>query len=82
MAGSILLKSRGIKTKGESVKMNKLKKVFVLVLIAAVLSLGSTGCSEKSDHPSGDHPSGEHPSGETPSEEIPSGEHPSGEHPE
>jgi hypothetical protein len=52
--------------------MNKLKKVFVFVLVAVVLSLGSTGCSEKSDHPSGDHPSGEHPSGE----------HPSGEHPE
>jgi hypothetical protein len=67
-------------------KMNMLRKVFVLVMVAAVLLLSVPGCGGKSDSPSGEHPSGEHPSGEkesekTPSEEHPSGEHPSGEHP-
>ena len=61
--------------------MNKLKKVFVLVLIVAVVSLGLTGCKKKSEHPSVDHPSSEHPSKEAPTEEHPSSEHPSGEHP-
>ena len=61
--------------------MNKVKKVFVLVLITAVVSLGLTGCKKKSEHPSGDHPSSEHPSKEAPTEEHPSSEHPSGEHP-
>jgi hypothetical protein len=59
--------------------MNKVKMVFVLVLIAAVVSLGLAGC--KSEHPSGEHPSSEHPSKEHPSEEHPSEEHPAGEHP-
>ena len=61
--------------------MNKLKKMFVLVLIAAVVSFGQMGCKQESEHPSGEHPTSEHPSEETPSEEHPSGEHPSGEHP-
>ncbi len=61
--------------------MNTLKKIFLVLLIAAVVSLGLTGCKQKSEHPSGDHPSGEHPAEETPAEEHPSGEHPSGEHP-
>jgi hypothetical protein len=75
----MLRKSCAINKKGESVKMNKAKMVFVLVLIAAVVSLGLTGC--KNEHPSGEHPSSEHPSKKTPSEEHPSEEHPSGEHP-
>jgi hypothetical protein len=62
-------------------KMNKVKKVFVLVLIAAVVSLGLTGCKKKSEHPSGDHPSSEHPTKETPSEETQTEEHPTSEHP-
>ena len=61
--------------------MNKVKKVFVLVLIAAVVSLGLTGCKKDSEHPSGDHPSSEHPSKEAPTEEHPTSEHPTGEHP-
>jgi hypothetical protein len=83
--------------KGESIKMNKLKKVFVLVLVAAVVSLGLTGCKQKneqpaegtpsSEHPAAsEHPSSEHPTEETPAEEkeaeeTPAGEHPTGEHP-
>jgi len=61
--------------------MNKVKKVFVLVLIAAVVSLGLTGCKKHSEHPSGDHPSSEHPSKKAPTEEHPTSEHPTGEHP-
>ena len=56
--------------------MNKVKKIFVLVLIVAVVSLGLTGCKDKSEHPSGEHSTSEHPSKETPSEEHPTGEHP------
>jgi hypothetical protein len=67
-------------------KMNNLKKLFVLVLIFAVISLGFAGCKHEGDHPSGDHPGGEHPTGEHPSKgadsnEAPAGEHPGGEHP-
>jgi len=67
--------------------MNKVKKVFVLVLVAAVVSLGLTGCKQKSEPPaegtpSGEHPAAsEHPTEETPAEETPAGEHPTGEHP-
>ncbi len=77
--------------KGESVEMNKVKKLFVLVLIAGIVSLGLTGCKDKSEHPTGDHPSSEqstekaatqeHPSGEHPTEEAAPQEHPTGEHP-
>ena len=61
--------------------MNKMKKLFVLVLIAAVVALGMIGCKDKSEHPTGEHPSSEHPSKEAPTEETPSSEHPTGEHP-
>ncbi|MHC4500503.1 MAG: hypothetical protein ACYS21_15495 [Planctomycetota bacterium] len=61
--------------------MNKLRKIFVLLLIAAVVSLGLAGCKDNHEHPTGEHPSSEHPTEETPSEEHPSKEHPSGEHP-
>ena len=61
--------------------MNKVKKIFILVLIVAVVSLGLTGCKDKSEHPSGEHPTSEHPSKETKSEEHPTSEHPTGEHP-
>ena len=56
--------------------MNKVKKVFVLVLIVAVVSLGMMGCKKKSEHPSGETTSEEHPSKETTSEEHPTEEHP------
>ena len=66
--------------------MSKFKKVFVLLLIVAVVSLSLTGCKDKSKQPSGDqsngeHPSSEHPAGEAASEEHPTSEHPAGEHP-
>ena len=51
--------------------MNKMKKVFVLLLIVAVVSLGLMGCKGKS----------EPPPEETPSQEHPTEEHPTGEHP-
>jgi len=57
--------------------MIKVKKVFVLVLVAAVVSFGLTGCKEKSEPPAG-----EQSAEETPSEETPAEEHPAGEHPE
>ena len=74
-------KSKIINTKGDFVKMNKLKKIFMLVLIAAVVAIGVTGCKSKSEHPEGESPSSEPPAKETPSEEHPSSEHPAGEHP-
>ena len=66
--------------------MNNLKKLFVLVLVVAVASLGMIACSNKSEPTSDDHPSveqssDEHPSGEHPSGEQSSDEHPSSEHP-
>ncbi|MFH1716793.1 MAG: hypothetical protein ABIF19_05540 [Planctomycetota bacterium] len=66
--------------------MHTLKKILVLVLIAAVVSLGATGCSKKSESTPEEHPSQgasaeETPAEETPSEEHPAAEHPSGEHP-
>jgi hypothetical protein len=73
--------------------MDKLKKLFVLVLIVGIVSLVLTGCKEHEEHPTGEHPSSsEHPSGEKSAEEHPAGEHPTekaapqehpaGEHPE
>ena len=46
--------------------MNKIKKVFVLVLIAVVVSLGLMGCKDNSEQPSKETPSEEHPTGEHP----------------
>jgi hypothetical protein len=62
--------------------MNKFKKVLVLLLIAAVVSLWAVGCKSKSEHPSGEHPTNEQPTGEHPAGEHPSSEHPTSEHPE
>ena len=72
----------------------KMKKLFILLLVAAVVSLGFTGCKkEAEDHPTGEHPTAnEHPTEEDAAEgkeaveeeveEHPIGEHPSGsEHP-
>jgi len=63
------------------------------VLVAAVVSLGLTGCKHKneqptegttsSEHPAAsEHPSSEHPTKEAPAKEAPAGEHPTGEHPQ
>jgi outer membrane biogenesis lipoprotein LolB len=42
--------------------MNNVKKVFVLLLIAAVVSLGLTGCKKKASEPPADEqPTSEHP---------------------
>jgi len=62
--------------------MNTLKNMLVLILIAAVVSLGATGCSKKSKSTPEEQPSqGASSSEETPSEEHPAAEHPAGEHP-
>ena len=66
--------------------MNRVKELFVLVLIVAVVSLGLTGCKGKSEPPAGEHPTSEHPAKEAPTEEHPTeetppSEHPTGEHP-
>ena len=61
--------------------MNKVKKLFVLVLVVAIVSLNLTGCKKKSEHPSKETTSEEHPTSEHPSEEHPTSEHPSEEHP-
>jgi hypothetical protein len=89
--GRLYVVQRAINTKGESVNMNMLKKIFVVLLIGAVVSFSQMGCKKESEHPSGEHPTSEHPTEEhpteetpteeTPSEEHPTGEHPSGEHP-
>lgn len=72
--------------------INKVKKVLILVLVAAVVSLGLTGCKQKgeqptegtssSEHPSSENPSSEHPTEEKAAEEHPAGEHPTSEHPQ
>ena len=62
--------------------MNKVKKVFVLVLVAAVVSFGLTGCKQKDEPPAEETPSSEQPTEETPAEETPAEEHPAGEHPQ
>ena len=71
--------------------MSNVKKVFVLLLIVAIVSLGLslTGCKKKTETPPetppagevapDEHPAGEHPAGE---KEHPAGEKPAGEHPE
>ncbi len=53
--------------------MNKVKKIFALLLIVAVISLGLIGCKDKSEHPTGE---GEHPAKEAPAKEHPDSEHP------
>ncbi len=56
--------------------MNKMKKVLVLVLVAAIVSLGLslTGCKKKTE-PAPETP----PAGEVAPDEHPAGEHPAGE---
>ncbi len=64
--------------------MNKVKKVFVLVLVAAIVSLGLslTGCKKKTETTGTNISSEEHPEGEHPAKKDPGKEHPEGEHPE
>ncbi len=68
--------------------MNKMRKVFVLVLVAAIVSLGFMGCKDNGEHehPAGEHPKSEHPTeegskSEHPTEEGSTSEHPASEHP-
>ena len=61
--------------------MNKVKKLFVLVLIVAVISLGFTGCKQESDHPSKGADSNEAPAKKAPAGDHPAGDHPTGENP-
>ncbi len=61
--------------------MKKIKQVFVLLLIAAVVSLCLAGCKDKSEHPTSEQPTEEHPKQEQPSEEHPTEEQPKQEHP-
>ena len=64
--------------------MNKVKKIFVLMLIVTFVSLGLTSCKDNSEHPSQksvskEHPTSEHPAKEAPSEKRPAkktGDHP------
>jgi hypothetical protein len=78
-----------IDLKGELTKMDKIKKLFVLLLIVMVASLGLVGCKKNHEHPTGDHPTKktdehpnkEHPNSEHPNSEHPKSEHPAGEHP-
>ena len=61
--------------------MNKVKKLFVLVLIVAVVSLGLIGCEDKSEPPAGDQSTKETSTKEAPAEKETAGEHPNGEQP-
>ena len=61
--------------------MKKIKEVFVLLLIAAVVSLCLAGCKDKSEPAAGEQPTSEHPTEEHPTEEHPTEEHPKSEHP-
>ena len=56
--------------------MSIIKKLLVLMAVAAVVSLGLVGCDKM-----GKKPAVEHPSKDKSPDEHPSGEHPSGEHP-
>ncbi len=76
--------------------MKKIKKILILVAIAAVISLSLVGCNKKSQksaiepstkeqtsnkQPSDEHPSKGKASDEHPSDEAPSNEKASKEHP-
>jgi len=76
-------KSWAEKGKGEPEDMKKLKKLLVLALSLAIISLGGAGCKGNGghEHTEGDHPSSEHPSEEDSESEHPTSEHPTSEHP-
>ena len=66
--------------------MNKIMKMFVLMLIVAFVSLGLTSCNNNGEHPSSEHPSKkvtskEHPSGEHPAKETSDKKRTTGDHP-
>ena len=48
----------------------------MVVLFAAVVSLGLAGCKDKSEHPNGDHPTKDDATKEHPAKEAPANEHP------
>jgi hypothetical protein len=41
--------------------INNVKKLLMLLLVMAVVSLGLTGCKQHHDQSSEDHPTSEHP---------------------
>ena len=62
--------------------MSIIKKLLVLMAVAAGVSLGLVGCDKMGkkpavEHPSKDKSSDEHPSGEHPSKDKSSDDHPS-----
>jgi len=48
--------------------MKTLKKIFLLVLVAAVVSLSLAGCSKKTEEAPSEHPTEEHPTEEHPTD--------------
>ena len=72
--------------------MSKLRNMWIVVLIAAVVSFSLTGCSSKEEPaPTDDSAAGvqaqqtsdqNEPTDEQPMAEHPGGEHPTGEHPQ
>lgn len=56
--------------------MGKLRKIFMMVLIAAIVSLGIAGCKGKDEHPNKEHPSQKAPAEEHPTDGNKPGEHP------
>jgi hypothetical protein len=56
--------------------MEKIKKILVLVLSVAVISLGLTGCRRNDEHPTSEQPTSKQPVSEHPTEEHPTSEHP------
>jgi hypothetical protein len=61
--------------------MNRLRKIIVLVLIGAVVSLGVIGCKAKTEPPAGEQPAQEASAAEQPSQEAPAQEAPAAEKP-
>jgi predicted small lipoprotein YifL len=60
--------------------MDKVKKVFALLIVAVVL-VGLAGCKKKSETPDIDHPTEEAVTEQVPTEEDVPSEHPAADHP-
>ncbi|MFQ5952984.1 MAG: hypothetical protein ACE5JK_06235 [Candidatus Omnitrophota bacterium] len=58
-----------------------MKKLFLSVLVGAIISLCLVGCGEHPEHPSKEHPEGERAKPEHPKAERTKSEHPEAEHP-
>ena len=62
--------------------MNKVKKIFVLLLSVVVVSFGLIGCKGEGKPPAGDTEASKDVDTKKADNEHPAGEHPTGEHPE